>query len=150
MSQDNRNIYQAARNTAGLTQERAAEAIFISVESIRAYEGGARIPPDDVVTRMVDIYGTTYLANQHLREKSELARRIVPKIELKDLPTAILCVHKEVTDFLKLRDELIEIGSDGIITADEQPRFDEIIKQLDDIVAAVQAIKCAKKPLRGG
>ena len=51
-----RNIYQAARESAELTQERAAELIGLSVESIRSYESGKRVPNDDAVIKMVVIY----------------------------------------------------------------------------------------------
>lgn len=45
MSKMYQNIYKAARRTTNLTQEAAAEWIGVSVESIRAYEGARRIPP---------------------------------------------------------------------------------------------------------
>ena len=40
-----RNIYQLSREAAGYTQEKAAELIGISVESLRSYELDKRIPP---------------------------------------------------------------------------------------------------------
>lgn len=39
-----KNIYQAAREAAGMTQERAAELIGLSVESIRSYETEKKNP----------------------------------------------------------------------------------------------------------
>lgn len=39
------NIYKTSRICTGLTQEAAAERIGVSVETIRAYESGRRIPP---------------------------------------------------------------------------------------------------------
>ncbi len=143
MPQESRNIYQIARESAGMTQERAAERIDVSVESLRAYESGRRIPPGDVVIRMVDIYDARYLAYQHLKAE-EVGRRFLPKVEFRDLPSAILRLQKEVNDFLKRRDQLIDIASDGIISADERPAFDEIMKELDDIVAAIMSLECVK------
>lgn len=49
--QEYRNIYQIARETSGLTQERAAELFNISVESLRAYETDRRIPQDSTVLK---------------------------------------------------------------------------------------------------
>ena len=46
-----KNIYQAAREAAGMTQERAAELIGLSVESIRSYETEKRIPADETVIK---------------------------------------------------------------------------------------------------
>ena len=52
MSEEYRNIYKTARRTAGFTQEAATERLGISVESVRAYEIGQRIPPNDIVNAM--------------------------------------------------------------------------------------------------
>ena len=52
MPEEYRNIYKIARRNAGITQEAAAEQLGISVESVRAYETGQRIPPNHVV----DVY----------------------------------------------------------------------------------------------
>lgn len=45
MSSEYGNKYKTVRLCTGLTQESAAERIGVSVESIRAYETGRRIPP---------------------------------------------------------------------------------------------------------
>ena len=42
------NRYARYRRAAGITQERAAELIGCSVESIKAYETGIRLPPEYV------------------------------------------------------------------------------------------------------
>lgn len=146
MYSESRNIYQRAREAAGLTQERAAELIDVSVESIRAYEGDRRIPPDMVAMSMVEVYGTQHLAYQHLKNSAEVARRYLPDISEKtDIPSMILRLHKEVNDFLPLRDSLIEITYDGDISDEEMPRFNAIMKELDDIFAAILAIKFREK-----
>lgn len=144
MSPEYRNIYQIARESAGITQERAAELINVSVESVRAYESGRRIPPDDVVIHMIEVYNAQYLAYQHLKTSAEVGRRYLPDIEIKDLPAAILKLEKEVSDFLKCQDELINITYDGAITADELPRYNQILHELDDITAAIWTLKMAR------
>jgi Predicted transcriptional regulator len=143
MSSEYRNIYQIAREGAGITQEKAAELINVSVESLRAYEYGKRISPGSVAVRMVDIYNAQYLAYQHLKFSDEVGQKYLPAIEVKDIPSAMLKLQKEVTDYLKFRDELIEITCDGKITPDERPSYDQILKELDDIVAAIMSLKCA-------
>ena len=52
MPEEHRNIYKTARRDSGYTQEAAAEMIAVSVESLRAYENGYRIPPNDIVERL--------------------------------------------------------------------------------------------------
>ncbi|MBN1042540.1 XRE family transcriptional regulator [Clostridium botulinum] len=144
MLQEYRNIYQIARESTGLTQERACELLDISVDSVRAYEGGKRVPPDRVVIKMIEIYNAQYLAYQHLKTSAEVGQKYLPNIEIKDLPLAMLRLQKEVSDFIKLKDEMIEITCDGIIDDKEKPRWDKIMKELDDVVEAIMALKFAK------
>ncbi|UZP05143.1 helix-turn-helix domain-containing protein [Clostridium botulinum] len=144
MLQEYRNIYQIARESTGLTQERACELLDISVDSVRAYEGGKRVPPDRVVIKMIEIYNAQYLAYQHLKTSAEVGQKYLPNIEIKELPIAMLRLQKEVSDFIKLKDEMIEITCDGIIDAEEKPRWDKIMKELDDVVEAIMALKFAK------
>jgi transcriptional regulator with XRE-family HTH domain len=141
----NRNIYQRARESAGYTQERAAELLDISVESMRAYETDRRIPPDRVVMGMVEVYGTQHLAYQHLKQSTELGRLYLPDVTVQNLPTAILKVCKEINDFMAMRDKLVEIGSDGVIDVREMPIFNAIIAELDQIMAATLALKMSIK-----
>ena len=63
-----RNIYQKARDISGYTQERAAELLDLSVESIRAYETDKTLPNPRTVMQMVQIYGVQHLSYQHLEK----------------------------------------------------------------------------------
>ena len=136
------NIYQAARESAGFTQEKAAENLDLSVESLRSYEVDRRIPSNKIVAKMVDIYATKYLAYQHLKA-TELGEAI-PSINITNLPMAVLKVQKEINDFLKCREDLIEITCDGVIDEDEKKRWDEIMKEMDDVMDAMMSIKFAE------
>lgn len=144
MSTEYRNIYQIARESAGITQEHAAELIDISVESLRAYEYAKRIPPDKVVIKMIEIYNAQYLAYQHLKTSEEIGKRYLPDLEIKDLPTAILRVLKETEDFIECRKDLIDITCDGLISDNELPRWKYILEQLDELANAIMALKFAK------
>lgn len=144
MVQQYRNIYQIARESTGLTQEKASEYMDISVDSLRAYEGGKRIPPDHIVIKMIEVYDTQYLAYQHLKTSDEVGKTYLPNIEIKDLPLAILRLQKEVNDFLKLKDEMIDITSDGVIDEHEKVRWDSIMKELNDVADAIMTLKFAK------
>lgn len=144
MVQQYRNIYQIARESTGLTQEKSSEYLDISVDSLRAYEGGKRIPPDHIVIKMIEVYDTQYLAYQHLKTSDEVGKAYLPNIEIKDLPLAILKLQKEVNDFLKLKDEMIDITSDGIIDENEKDRWEIIMKELNDISEAIMSLRFAK------
>lgn len=61
MVENYRNIYQIARECTSLTQEKSSELLDISVDSLRAYEGGKRTPPENIVIDMAKIYNRPYL-----------------------------------------------------------------------------------------
>lgn len=136
------NIYQAARMAAGLTQEKAAELLNISVESIRAYETNKRIPPNQVVSDMTDIYQTPHLALQHLR-MDPLARNWLPDMQHRTLEQATIRLYRQIREFaLNHRtDELIDIAEDGVIDETERPKFDKIMQELEDIVNTVYSLR---------
>lgn len=144
MVQEYRNIYQIARESKGITQEKASELMDISIDSLRAYEGDRRTPPDHIVIKMIEIYDTQYLAYQHLKTSAEVGQKYLPNIEITELPIAILKLQKEVTDFIKCKDMMIQITCDGIIDDNEKPQWDRIMKELDDVAEAIMALKFAK------
>lgn len=136
------NIYKAARLQKGITRERAADAIPCSVRSISDYEAGATIPPAETVVRMAEIYDAQYLCYQHLRQTSEIARRLIPDVRECALPEAVLRLIDEIYDFADAREDrrLIAIAKDGIIDDTERPEFDRIVSKLDDIIQAALAV----------
>ena len=140
--QDNcRNIYKTARLTAGLTQERWAETLNISVESVRLYERGLGLPSDEVVARMVEVAVLPVLGYWHLKNKSSIANDILPGVEHMDLPQAVIKLLVAIRDFKENSDELLTIAADGIVSDSERSVFEEIIDDLDDIIRASLAVK---------
>ena len=111
------NIYKTARDVAGMTQERAAAALHLSVRSLAAYETGERIPHDDIVVRMVDVYNFQQLAVQHMRANSELARRIIPEVQQRSVIETAVSVYNLMRKFAERHsvDRLLEIAEDGRI-----------------------------------
>mgnify|MGYP001107162718 CR=1 FL=1 len=142
MQNDCTNIYQSARKIAGLTQERAAELLHLSVRSLADYEAGQRLPGNDVVTDMVTVYNSKLLAVQHLRNSSRFARDLLPDVKEMALPEAVLTLVDAVYSFAddRLDRELIDIARDGVISEDEWERFDHVIDKIRDITAAAIAL----------
>ena len=136
------NIYQNARKIAGLTQERAAELLGLSVRSLADYESGLRLPPNDIADRMVTVYNSQLLAVQHLRNCTQIARDLLPDIQPMGLPEAVLRLIDAVYSFAddRLDRELIDIARDGVISTDERERFDRVVDKIRDITAAAIAL----------
>lgn len=141
-----RNICRIARQTAGLTQERFAEALDVSVESIRLYEAGKGMPSDDVVTRMIEVAGMPVLGYWHLLNKSRIAAEILPTVGECSLPQAVIQLICRIRDFGERHrtDDLLDMAEDGRIDETERPEFDRIIRELDAVVQAAMTLKYAK------
>lgn len=136
------NPYQKARKTTCLTQEQAAERLGLSTESLKQYELGKRVPANAVVWQMVQIYDTSWLALEHLRDTSE-ALGVLPEVTVQSLPTAAIQLINRVLDFAdRHRDrQLLRIAEDGVIDEAERPEFDDIVRDLDGIVGAALQVK---------
>ena len=125
MKTDCGNLYYNARKTAGLTQERWAELLGLSVEAVSQYERGTILPSDEVVLRMAEAAGQQIVCYWHLLNKSRVAGRVLPDIKKRPLPEAVLKLldaipepRFSITDFyvdnaarLRLRSVLSDPGN---------------------------------------
>ena len=135
------NLYQRARLSTGMSQERAAELLGLSPESLKQYEGGKTVPKDETVARMVEVYSCPWLALEHAQATDRLG--VLPEVNVQSLPTAAITLINRVLDFAERhRDrQLLRIAEDGIIDEAERPDFDAICRDLDGIVGAALQVK---------
>ena len=147
MKKDYRNIYFSARQTAGLTQERWAEALGLSVEAVRQYETDRILPSDAVVARMAELAMLPPLGYWHLRHKSEIAAAELPPVERLPLAQAVVQLLAAMRDFESLHrvDELLRIAADGRVDLAEEPGFRSVVRDLHGIVQAAMQIDYAEK-----
>ena len=138
MQGENRNIYQTARKAAGYTQEAAAELLALRVESIRAYETGIRVPGNETVERMVEVYNTQHLAYQHLKATNALMSRVVPALEERSLTEAAVRLVNRMNRMIRTDagSRLLEITEDGEVTGDEVVDVKEIAADLHELIKA--------------
>ena len=145
MPYDDTNIYKTARQKAGITREKAAEAMGISVESLKAYETYGRLPSCDVVDRMCLVYDALYLAYQHNRLASGEIK-VVPEVQIMERPLAAIRISNRgqaVAEAHRDR-QLLCIAEDGTISEEERPLFDEIMSELDELVKAAVELKLSR------
>ena len=136
------NIYQTARKESRLTQEQAAECLDVSETTIKAWEQDARVPDNETVAKMAELYGAPWLALEHLRSAGSTLG-VIPEVTVQSLPTAAITLINRVLDFAERhRDrQLLRIAEDGIIDDSERPDFDAICRDLDGIVGAALQVK---------
>jgi transcriptional regulator with XRE-family HTH domain len=144
MEQKPRNIYKTARQVAGLTQERWAEAVGVSVDSIRGYEAGNVIPADETVKAMSEISGLAPLSYWHLCNKSTLAADVLPDVEQLPLPQAVVQLLVAISEFAEDHASLLGLAADGKVSPDEAVEWEGIKKRLDRVVKAAMQVKIAE------
>lgn len=134
------NIYKIARKYAGFSRERAAELICVSVRSLADYETGVTIPPDDVVCSMIEVYQAPWLGYEHLKNSTAVGQKYLPDIKFSDLARAVLRFQKEVKDLELVDRALIEIACDGEVDETEKTKWEEVTKEVKEVVSAALAI----------
>ena len=143
MQNGSSNIYQTARKAAGLTQEAAAERLALSVERLRAYETGQRIPGNDIVARMCAVYDTQFLGVQHLQLSAALLPVCIQEARPERLELATIKLVNRIIAFANRHrnDQLLAIAEDGLIDEEERPQFLAIAAELDEIIRAALALR---------
>ena len=132
------NLYQRARLSTGLTQERAAELLGLSPESLKQYEGGKTVPKDETVAKMVEVYHLPWLALEHAQATDTLG--VMPEVTPRPLPMASIALRNRLQDATGRLDALLRIAEDGVIDETERPEFDSIVAELRETMAAIYQV----------
>ena len=145
MERGSPNIYKNARQTAGLTQERWAEQLGVTADTVRLYESGRNYPSDEVAARMAEVVGMPVLGYWHLKLKSSLANDALPDVARVPLPQAVVGLLSAMDTVQPQVKELLMIARDGIVDAGETELFEDILDDLEDVVTAALAVKYAER-----
>ena len=138
------NLYQRARKATYFSQEEAAELLGLSAESMKQYESGRRVPSDDTVHRMAELYNLPWLELEHAKATDRLG--VLPDVHIQPLPTASITLANR---FRRASDQiytLLEIAEDGIIDERERPEFDGAKKERPDGGTSKRSVSQADKP----
>lgn len=147
MPQEYPKALKKARQMAHLTLEQAAEAADISVQSYKAYEYGTRLPPEDVAVQLCEALDAPWMALEYLRVRNKDLGVLPQEIKTQSLPTAVITLLSKIYAFAdNHRDRrLLVIAEDGIIDDQERPEYEDIVGDLDGIIAAALAVKYPKE-----
>ena len=132
------NLYQRARLSTGMSQERAAELLGLSPESLKQYEGGKTVPKDETVAKMVEVYHLPWLALEHAQATDTLG--VMPEVTPRPLPMASIALRNRLQDATGRLDALLRIAEDGVIDETERPEFDSIVAELRETMAAIYQV----------
>jgi len=136
-----RNMYMQARQGTGLCREEAAHRLYIGSRTLARFELGQVVPPPDIVLRMVKLYRQPALSARYCSEACPIGQISAYPVEEKSLPAIVLGLIKEHNDIGELRNRLIAIAEDGVVSADEVAEFERILDELLDLEQRIEAIK---------
>lgn len=146
----NDNVYLKARlqaaeyNETLKTREGAANQLGVSVYTLADYElGTTKVVPVDKVMLMADLYRCPQLAAGYCKHECPIGKTRPIATETSGVEGAALRLLRELnSDKLKdIREQIVEIASDGEISEDEQQEMKEVMKQLDNIMYAITEMR---------
>lgn len=147
---------EAARyNDRLYSREGAAELLGVSVSSLADYElGNTKVIPVDKVVLMADLYNSPELKTWYCTSECPIGRSFpMPSTELTSVERTTLKLLKQLrTDEVqRVRDTLIDITADGVISEDERVDLADILTYLDGLIRAAGELKIlGTKLLNGG
>ena len=148
----NKNEYQKARESLGLTREQASELLeCISAERIERIESERYVPHPEEIMVMAEKYKAPNLCNYYCVHECSIGKQYVPEIKIKDLSQIVLEMLASLNSMHKKRDRLIEIAADGEISNDEIADFIFIQDELERISITVETLQLwAERMLANG
>ncbi len=142
------NVYCQARKNAAMyndklnSREGAAELLGVSVSSVSDYElGTTKVMPVDKVVLMADLYNAPELLNHYCSTECPIGCRNVPKIEVQGVDRAAIKLVSALRKIDEIKNTLLDIVEDGVISEDEQPQLQSVMEDLSKIVVNTQELK---------
>ena len=145
------NVLYKARKEASIYNDRlcsregAAELLGISVSTLADYELEiTKVIPVDKIILMSDLYNAPYLLTWYCSHECPIGRRMNLQTETGNhLEKTVLKLLRQLraNDVEKIKDKLVDITSDGIISEDETVSLEEILKFLDGLIGAAVELK---------
>ena len=154
---ENANVYFRARKKAASCNDRlysregAAELLGISVSTLADYElGNTKVVPVDKVVLMADLYNAPELITQYCKHECPIHGFLPLATEEKGIQSITLRILKDFNEesLKEMRDDLIDITVDGVISDEEITRLDEVMTKLDRIAEVISEIKIVNEKLK--
>lgn len=130
----------AKRNDKFGSREGAAEEIGIDRTRLARIELGSLAPYPEEVLLMSDSYCAPELRNAYCREMCPLGCD-TPKLELEDLDRISVKALSSFRRMSAVKETLLDIVEDGVISEEEKPELDKVISTLDEVASIAQSLR---------
>ena len=135
---ENKNVYQLAREEAGMTRLQASDAlVFMSDSRIEKIESEKCEPHPDEILAMANAYKKPSLCTN----ECPIGQKTVPELKEKALAQITLEMLSTINILSKQKDRLVEITVDGEISDDEMRDFLAIKSELDKMTVSIESLK---------
>ena len=146
---ENNNVYFRARKSAAMyneklfSRENTSELLGVSASTLSDYElGNTKVIPADIVVKMSELYNAPELKRHYCKE-CVIGREMPIATDAKGLEgIALRMLLKFDADEIKsMKNSLIQISADGVISDDEKPELIKILRKLDDMSIVISEMK---------
>lgn len=127
-----------------LSREGAAERLGMSVSAVSDAELGlSKCMPVDKAVLMADLYKAPHLLNYYCIHECPIGCRLPISDEVLGIEriTVKLLKNLRVDDLREVKEKLIDIAADGIISEDEKPELKEVIEYLENLAKTISELK---------
>lgn len=122
------------------SREGAAELLGLSASTLADYElGNTKVVPVDKVNLMADLYNAPELKNWYCSNICPLGEDM-PQIELGELDRLALKSSAVLKKVAGIREDLLDITADGVISSEEQSTLENIVNTLKEVSSAAQSL----------
>ena len=142
------NIYCQSRKKAAMynpklnSREGAAELLGVSPTTLSDYElGHTKTIPKKNVMLMADLYKAPQILNHYCTTHCPIGQLNVPKLEVAELDRLTLKLLSSFQKAKYIKESLIEITADGVITPDETELLEDVLHMLESISTNAQELK---------
>lgn len=127
-----------------LSREGAAERLGMSVSAVSDAELGlSKCMPVDKAVLMADLYKAPHLLNYYCIHECPIGCRLPISDEVLGIErvTVKLLKNLRVDDLREVKEKLIDIAADGIISEYEKPDLKEVIEYLENLAKTISELK---------
>ena len=151
--------YEARMNAAKYddrlgSREGAAERLGMSASSVADAELGlTKFMPVDKAVLMADAYNAPHLLNHYCLNECPIGcRRPLSDENLNiDRVTVRLMKNLKVGQLNEIKDKLLDIAEDGVISEEEKPELQEVMEYLNELAKVLSELQTvSQKVLNGG
>lgn len=132
---------EAAKHNEQLgSREGAADIMSIDRGRLYRIESGIANPYPEEVHLMSDLYNVPELRNYYCRNCCPLGED-VPEVTTVELDRIVVRTLSAFRKLGETRETLLNITEDGIITDDEKPEMEKVLKNLEELENVTQNLK---------